>query len=192
MGQKKVPKAVFVEKKKLGILRYDLKNRRIYLVGEIIRGMSRIVERAINLMQKKDPRAPITLCLSSDGGSYPESLEIYQIIRNSRTRVDIIVSDKAFSGASLILQAGKKRIAFHGAKIGFHKALGWPVLSEGPFNYDAYMDMAKEHLEIDTLQRFIYTRRGRPVEKILGFFNLGAQFTVAEAKELKLIDEIMK
>ena len=148
------------KKKKLGILRYDLKNRRIYLVGEVIRGMSRLVEKAIYLMQKKDPRAPIGMFLSSDGGSYPESLEIYQIILNSRARIDVMVADKAFSGASLILQAGKKRIAFPEAKIGFH--------------------------------RFIYTRRGRPVEKILELFNLGAQFTARTAKKLHLIDEIIK
>lgn len=181
-----------LKKKKLGIVRYDLKNRRIYLVGEIIRGMARVVERAISLMQKKDPRAPILFCLSSKGGLYPESLEIYQIIRNSRARIDIIVADKAFSGAFLVLQAGKRRIAFAEAKMGFHKTLCWPLLREGPFNYDDYMDMAKECLEIDTVQRFIFTRRGRPVEKILEFFNLGAKFTAKEAKKLKLIDEIMK
>lgn len=180
------------KKKRLGIVRHDLKNRRIYLVGEVIRGTARIVEKAINLMQKKDQRALITLCLSSEGGLYSESLEIYQIIWNGQAHIDIMVADKAFSGAFLILQAGKKRIAFSGAKMGFHKALGWPDLRKGPFNYDAYMAMAKECLEIDTFQRFIFTRRGRPVKKILELFNLGAQFTAKEAKKFNLIDEIMK
>ena len=164
------------KKKKLGIVKYDLKHRRIYLVGEVVCGMPRLVENAINLMQKKNSRARIGVYLSSKGGLYPECLEIYQIIWNSQTRIDIIAVDKAFSGAFLILQAGKRRMAFPEAIMRFHKAEGMPDL---------------ENTKIDAVQRLIFTARSRPVGKVLQLFHKEAEITAYDARRLRLIDQIL-
>lgn len=179
------------KKKKLGIVKYDLKNRRIYLVGEVVRGMPRLVENAINLMQKKNPRARIGVYLSSRGGLYQESLEIYQIIWNSQARIDVIAVDKAFSGAFLILQAGVKRMTFPEAVMRFHKAEGMPDLENTNLNAEGFFKMAIECTEIDAVQRIIFTVRGRPVRKVLQLFHKEAEITAGEAMRLRLIDQIL-
>lgn len=179
------------KKQKLGIVRYNLKHRRIYLVGEVVCGMSRLVENAINLMQKKNPRARIGVYLSSIGGLYPESLEIYQIIWNSQARIDVIAVDKAFSGAFLILQAGERRMAFPEATMRFHKAEGMPNLKNANLNAEGFFNMAVECIEIDAMQRLIFTVRGRPVRKVLQLFHNEAEITADDAKRLHLIDKIL-
>lgn len=55
---------------------------------------------------------PINLFLTTNGGNVEEALAIYDIIKNSKTPVDIYVLGKCYSAGFVILGAGTHRFAY--------------------------------------------------------------------------------
>ncbi len=97
----------------------DLDNRIIELTGSVSEGMSSVVLRALvrmNLMSHD----PITLYLSSLGGSVYDGLAIYDLIRASPSPVVVYANGKIMSMGVVILLAGDKRYAAKNTRFMMH------------------------------------------------------------------------
>ena len=99
--------------------------KRTVIIDEIIEEEtgSRIVQEMLSLLHD-DETAPITIMISSYGGSVAELFSIYDVIRAARQTciVRTICYGKAYSAASLILASGSKgyRYMYPSAKTMIH------------------------------------------------------------------------
>lgn len=75
---------------------------------------------AKNLLILDTSEGPITIYLNSPGGCLTQSMALYDIIRNCRNYVRIIVVGQACSGASIILQAADERLMCENSYVMIH------------------------------------------------------------------------
>lgn len=85
---------------------YDTKTIEIF--GEIDEEMKKRVVRNLHILDQKT--GAITILLSSEGGSVDQGLEIVDTIKCMQNYVNIIATGEVSSMASVIFQAGDKRI----------------------------------------------------------------------------------
>ena len=100
-----------VEQSGNGERQYDifsrlLKDRIIFLDGEIRDDMADLVVAQLIFLESEDPKKDISLYINSPGGSVTAGLAIYDTMQYIRPDVRTICVGQACSMASLILAAG--------------------------------------------------------------------------------------
>ena len=82
--------------------------------------MSRKFEKAMTVLEYFSRKLPVTVVLSSFGGSYYHGLAIYDRMMDSPCAVTIIATGPVMSMGAIILQAGDKRLLTRNAGILLH------------------------------------------------------------------------
>lgn len=95
-----------------------LPSRSILLAGEVDSDM--LKEFLKNVLVLDQNNEPITIYISSEGGSVDQGKAIYDLIKSRKSHVRGIVVDEASSSASFILQACDERIMFPNSYIMVH------------------------------------------------------------------------
>lgn len=120
-----------VEQSGNGERQYDifsrlLKDRIIFLDGEIRDEMADLVVAQLIFLESEDPKKDISLYINSPGGSVTAGLAIYDTIQYIRPDVRTICVGQACSMASLILAAGTngKRAILPYARVMIHQPFG--------------------------------------------------------------------
>lgn len=120
-----------VEQSGNGERQYDifsrlLKDRIIFLDGEIRDEMADLVVAQLIFLESEDPKKDISLYINSPGGSVTAGLAIYDTIQYIRPDVRTICVGQACSMASLILAAGTKgkRSILPYARVMIHQPFG--------------------------------------------------------------------
>ena len=120
-----------VEQSGNGERQYDifsrlLKDRIIFLDGEIRYDMADLVVAQLILLESEDPKKDISLYINSPGGSVTAGLAIYDTMQYIRPDVRTICVGQACSMASLILAAGApgKRSILPYARVMIHQPFG--------------------------------------------------------------------
>lgn len=120
-----------VEQSGNGERQYDifsrlLKDRIIFLDGEIRDEMADLVVAQLIFLESEDPKKDISLYINSPGGSVTAGLAIYDTIQYIRPDVRTICVGQACSMASLILAAGTtgKRFILPYARVMIHQPFG--------------------------------------------------------------------
>ena len=169
----------------------DIEKRFIFLRGQIKPISAILIENALQRLVKHNASLPICFFISSaEGGDAYASLRIFQMIRHSPLVINTIAVGVVYSGALLILQAGKKRFAVSGTKHNFHMAED-TFLKGQVFNAQRYMAAVDTLMLIDAGQFLIFTERGRPVAEIKRLFRSNAKISAQKALKLNLIDGIV-
>ncbi len=103
-----------------------LKDRIIFLDGEIRDEMADLVVAQLIFLESEDPKKDISLYINSPGGSVTAGLAIYDTIQYIRPDVRTICVGQACSMASLILAAGTngKRAILPYARVMIHQPFG--------------------------------------------------------------------
>ncbi|MBQ2952677.1 MAG: ATP-dependent Clp endopeptidase proteolytic subunit ClpP [Clostridia bacterium] len=122
---------VVVEQTNRGERSYDiysrlLKDRIIFLSGEIHDDMANTVVAQMLFLEMEDPDADICLYINSPGGSITAGMAIYDTMQYIKPQVRTVCIGMAASMGAFLLMAGQKgkRCALPNAEVMIHQPLG--------------------------------------------------------------------
>lgn len=184
-----------IEKERGGERAYDiysrlLKDRIVFVSGEIETNMANTVVAQLLFLEKDDPDADIQMFINSPGGHITAGMAIIDTMNYIKPEVSTTAVGLAASmGTMLLINGAKgKRFALPNSKIHIHQPLGGV---EGQAS-DIAIE-AKEILKIrESLYKMISEQTGRSVSQITKDADRDKYFTATEAKAYGLIDKIIK
>ena len=141
-----------------------LKERVIFIVGEIESHMANLVVAQLLFLESENPEKDLALYINSPGGEVSAGLAIYDTMQFIRPSVSTICVGMAASMGAVLLAGGEKgkRYALPHSRIMIHQPLG------GFHGQAADIDIhAREILETrDRLNKILARHTGQPIEKI--------------------------
>jgi ATP-dependent Clp protease protease subunit len=190
-----IPVPYVIEQTGRGERAYDIYSRllkeRIIFVGTPIDDtVANLVMAQLLYLDAENPSGDIYLYINSPGGIVSSGLAIYDTMQYIKPAVSTICIGMAASMAALILAAGEKgkRFALPHARVMIHQP-------EGAFSGQA-SDIAihaKEVLTIrEVLNKIFAKHTGQAVEKISSDTDRNYFMSAKEAKEYKIIDDIIE
>lgn len=122
---------VVVEQTSRGERSYDiysrlLKDRIIFLLGEVEDHMANLVVAQLLFLESENPDKDISLYINSPGGAVTAGLAIYDTMQFIKPAVSTLCIGQAASAAALLLCAGAegKRYCLPNARVMIHQPLG--------------------------------------------------------------------
>lgn len=166
-----------------------LKDRIIFLGGEVEDNMANTVVAQLLFLEAEDPDKDIYLYINSPGGVVTAGMAICDTMQYIKPDVSTICIGQAASMGSLLLAAGAKgkRFALPNARIMIHQPLGG---ARGQ-STDVQIQ-AKELLRTrQMLNGILAERTGRSIEEIEADTERDNFMSAAEAVEYGLIDKVI-
>lgn len=183
-----------IEKDREGERAYDiysrlLKDRIIFVTGEIDIEMANIIVAQLLFLEKENPDEPIQMFINSQGGMITAGMAILDTMNYIKCDISTIAVGLAASMGSILLANGKKgqRFALPNSKILIHQPLGG---AEGQASDIAIA--AEQIIKSRTiLYEFLAEKTGRSIKEIEKDADRDKYFTAKEAKEYGLIDKVI-
>lgn len=126
--------------------------------------------------------------INSGGGDVYAGVEIYNMLKTSDKDITTVITGRASSIASIIAQAGEKRLMFNNSQILSHRA--W-TFHYG--NCNDFLDMAEELERVDANLRTIYMKHYKGTEQeLINLMNEDRHMNAQEALEQGFIDEVIE
>ena len=184
-----------IEKSMHGERAYDiysrlLKERIVFLSGQINDGLANTVIAQLLFLEHEDPKKDIQLYINSPGGSVSAGLAICDTIQYIKPDVSTICVGMAASMGAVLLGAGKKgkRFALPNAEIMLHQVMG------GAEGQAVDVEISAKHIiKIkEKLNQILAKHTGQPISKIDKDTDRDYYMSAGEAKEYGLIDEMVK
>jgi len=185
---------IVVEQTSKGERSYDiysrlLKDRIIFVTGEIEDQMADLIIAQLLFLESEDPDKDIHLYINSPGGSVSAGLAIYDTMQYIRPDVSTICVGMAASMASVLLAAGSrgKRFALPHSRVMIHQPLGGAQGQASDIEIHA-----REILRIrEEMNQILARHTGQSPEKIQADTERDHFMTAAEAKAYGLVDEVV-
>lgn len=171
-----------------------LKERIIYLEGEINFSMVNKLEKMLLWIVTQDKTEEITVYLNSGGGFVGAGLDMYYLFKHfidKGTPITIIVTQRANSMAVISLQAATIRKALKSTTFYLHYSILTVEKEWNEFEEKAEKELVGIKNSQEEIWRIISTRATADIEKIKQLYKERKQVSSQEAKELGLIDEIL-
>jgi ATP-dependent Clp protease, protease subunit len=184
-----------VEQTSRGERSYDiysrlLKERIIFLTGQVFEEMSALVCAQLLFLESENPSKDISFYINSPGGVVTSGLAIYDTMQYIRSPVSTVCIGQAASMGSLLLAAGAagKRFALPNARIMVHQPSGGAQGQATDIEIQA-----REILRIRQRLNEIYVRHtGQTLEKIESKLERDSFMSAQEALEFGLIDQVVE
>ncbi len=184
-----------VEQTSRGERSYDifsrlLKERIIFVSGEVNDAMADLVIAQLLFLEAEDPNADINMYINSPGGHVTSGLAIFDTMNHIKPDVSTICVGLAASMGAILLTAGAKgkRFALPNADIMIHQPLGG---SQG--QAEDIRIQAEKILETrDRLNKILSERTNQPIEKISKDTDRDFYMNASEAVEYGLIDQVLE
>ncbi len=185
---------IVVEQSNRGERSYDiysrlLKDRIVFVTGEIDDAMANLVIAQLLFLESEDPDKDIHLYINSPGGSVSAGLAIYDTMQYIKPDVSTICMGMAASMASVLLAAGApgKRFALPYSRVMIHQPLG------GVQGQASEIEItAREILRLrDEMNGILASHTGQTKEKIAQDTDRDNYMSSQQAKEYGLIDEVV-
>ena len=185
---------IVVEQSNRGERSYDiysrlLKDRIVFVPGEIDDTMANLVIAQLLFLESEDPDKDIHLYINSPGGSVSAGLAIYDTMQYIKPDVSTICMGMAASMASVLLAAGApgKRFALPYSRVMIHQPLG------GVQGQASEIEItAREILRLrDEMNGILASHTGQTKEKIAQDTDRDNYMSSQQAKEYGLIDEVV-
>ena len=184
-----------IEQTKNGERSYDiysrlLKDRIIFLSGEIDGSVADVVVAQLLFLEAEDPDKDIMLYINSPGGEVTAGMAIYDTMNYIKAPVSTIVIGMAASMAAVLLAAGEKgkRIALPNAEIMIHQPLGGAKGQATDIAIQAEQIIKTKN----KLNDILACCTGRSIEQIRADVERDHYLSAQEALEYGLIDNIIK
>lgn len=181
-----------VEQQANGERAYDifsrmLKDRVIFINGEIYTEMSHLVVAQLLFLEAEDPEKPIFMYINSPGGVITAGMAIHDTMKYISCPVTTICTGMAASMGAFLLASGDTRLALPNAEIMIHQPLG------GTQGQATDIAIHAEHiLKLkDKLNRKLAEYTGQPLEKIQADTERDNYMTAQQAKDYGLVDSIV-
>ncbi len=142
-----------------------LKERIIFLSGEVNDQMADLIVAQLLFLESEDPKKDIQIYINSPGGSVSAGLAIYDTIQYIKPDVSTICIGRAASMGAFLLTSGAKgkRFALPNADIMIHQPLGG---AQG--QAEDIKIQAEKILQVRaTLNEILAKRTGQPLKKII-------------------------
>ena len=166
-----------------------LKDRIIFIDGEINDTTADIVVAQILYLESEYPEKEISIYINSPGGSVTAGLAIYDTMQYVRCPIQTICMGQAASMGAVLLAGGSKgkRFALPSSRIMIHQPWGG---AEGQA-----VDISIQAKEIGRLKKltieFFAENTGNSYDKIANDMERDFFMSAEEAKEYGIIDQIM-
>ncbi|MDD5455410.1 MAG: ATP-dependent Clp endopeptidase proteolytic subunit ClpP [Candidatus Margulisbacteria bacterium] len=166
-----------------------LKERIIFLGGEIDDHTANLVVSQLLFLQAENPEKDIYMYINSPGGVVTAGLAIYDTMRYIKTPVSTICFGQAASMGAVLLASGTKgkRFALPSSRIMIHQPLGG---AQGQAT-----DIEIQTKEILRMKKYLndilVDSTGKPLETIQKDTDRDFFLSAEEAKEYGLIDEVL-
>ena len=185
---------IVIEKTGNGERSYDiysrlLKDRIVFLDGEINDLTADLVVAQLLFLESQDPERDISLYINSPGGIVTAGLAIYDTIKYIKPDVQTICIGQAASMAAVILAGGAKgkRFALPSGRVMMHQPWGGAEGQAKDINIQA-----KEILRLKKmLTGYIAKDTGKSVESVAADLERDNFMSASEAKEYGVIDKVM-
>ena len=182
-----------VEQTNRGERSYDiysrlLKDRIVFLSGEIEDNMANLVVAQLLFLEMEDPDADISLYINSPGGSVTAGMAIYDTMQYIKPQVRTVCVGMAASMGAFLLMAGEKgkRLALPNAEVMIHQPLGG---AQGQATDVAIR--AEWLLKTKTkMTKMMADMTGQPLDKVKADVERDYFMDAEEALKYGIIDEI--
>ena len=183
-----------VEQSNKGERAYDiysrlLKERIIFLTGQINDNIASLVTAQLLFLEAEDPKKEIYLYINSPGGLVTAGLGIYDTMQYVKPEISTLCMGQAASMGSFLLAAGSKgkRFSLPNSRIMVHQP------SAGFQGQATDIEIhAKEVLSLKKRLNEIYSKHtGKSVEEIKSALERDNFMTAETAKSFGLIDEVV-
>ncbi|MFA5699105.1 MAG: ATP-dependent Clp endopeptidase proteolytic subunit ClpP [Sphaerochaeta sp.] len=189
------PIPMVVEQSGVGERAYDifsrlLKDRIIFLDGEIGDAMADLVVAQLLFLESEDPNKDISLYINSPGGSVTAGLAIYDTMQYLHSDVQTICMGQAASMGALLLTAGAagKRFILPSARVMIHQPWGGV---QGQSS-----DISIHAKEIGRLKRLtteiIAKHTNKAFEEVARDVERDFFLSAEEAKAYGIVDQVME
>lgn len=186
---------IVVEQTSQGERSYDiysrlLKDRIIFVTGEIEDHMANLIIAQLLFLESEDPDKDVHLYINSPGGSVSAGLAIYDTMQYIRPDVSTICVGMAASMASVLLAAGTKgkRFALPHSRVMIHQPLGG---AQGQATDIAIH--AREILRVrEEMNNILALHTGKTPAQIQEDTERDHFMTSMEAKEYGLVDQVVE
>ena len=186
---------IVVEQSSKGERAYDiysrlLKERIIFLTGQINDNVASLVTAQLLFLEAEDPKKEIYLYINSPGGLVTAGLGIYDTMQYVKPDISTLCIGQAASMGSFLLSAGKKgkRFSLPNSRIMVHQP------SAGFQGQATDIEIhANEVLSLKKRLNEIYSKHtGKSVDEIKSALERDNFMTADAAKSFGLIDEVVE
>ena len=167
-----------------------LKDRIIFLQGEIDDDSANLIVAQMLFLQFDDPKADIHLYINSPGGSVTAGMSVYDTMHYVTCDVATYCIGMAASMGATLLAAGTKgkRFALPHAKVMVHQPWSQGIGGQAS---DVEIEMKEILREKRRLNEILAKHTGQPLEGVEAETERNRYFTAQEAKEFGLVDEVL-
>jgi len=183
-----------IDKNQPGVMALDihsllLKDRVIFLTGEIDEKKSDLVVAQLLFLESQDPQADIWMYVNSPGGHITAGMAIYDTMQFIGPDVVTVCMGQAASMGALLLAAGapKKRFALPNSRIMIHQPLGG---ASGPATEVEIQTQEILRLK-KRLNEILVHHTGQSLDKVTRDTERDFYLSAAEAKNYGLIDKVI-
>ena len=182
-----------VEQTNRGERSYDiysrlLKDRIVFLGGEIDDNVANLVVAQLLFLEMEDPDADISLYINSPGGSITAGMAIYDTMQYIKPQVRTVCVGMAASMAAFLLMAGEKgkRLALPNSEVMIHQPLG------GAQGQATDVQIRAEWLLKTKVKmtQMMADMTGQPIDKVKADVERDYFMSAREALDYGIIDEI--
>ena len=167
-----------------------LKERVIFLVGQVEDYMANLVVAQLLFLESENPDKDIHLYINSPGGAVTAGLAIYDTMQFIKPDVSTMCLGQAASMGALLLAGGAagKRFCLPHSRMMIHQPLG------GFQGQASDIDIhAREILLVkDRLNKILSKHTGQPIEKIQNDTDRDNFMSGADAKAYGLVDRVLE
>lgn len=183
-----------VEKTGNGERSYDifsrlLKDRIIFIDGEINDTMADLVVAQILFLESENPEKDISIYINSPGGSVTAGLAIYDTMKYVKCNIQTICMGQAASMAAILLAGGTKgkRYALPSSRVMIHQPRGGVEGQESDISI-----LAKEIIRLKKLSiEYLANDTEKNIDKIAEDIERDFYMSAQEAENYGIVDHVM-
>ena len=167
-----------------------LKERIIFIDGEINDASADIVVAQILFLESENPDKDISIYINSPGGSVTAGLAIYDTMQYVKCDIQTICMGQAASMAAILLAGGTpgKRFALPSSRVMIHQPRGGVEGQESDISI-----LAKEIIRLKKLSiQYLAKQTNKSIEDVSKDIERDFYMSAEDAKEYGIVDHVMQ
>ncbi len=166
-----------------------LKERVVFLVGEVNDHMANLVIAQLLFLESENPEKDISLYINSPGGSVSAGMAIYDTMNFIKPDVSTLCMGMAASMGAFLLSSGAKgkRFCLPNSKVMIHQPLG------GARGQATEIEIAAREIikTREQLNKILAENTGQPLSRIENDTERDYYRSAQEAKDYGLVDQVI-
>jgi ATP-dependent Clp protease protease subunit len=164
-----------------------LKERIIFLIGEVNDYSANIIVAQMLFLQAEDPKKPINLYINSPGGSVTAGMSVYDTMKFVTNEIHTLCLGQAASMGAFLLSSGDVRRTLPHSRIMIHQPLGG--FRGQATDMQIHMDEMNQIKHL--LNKILAKNTGKTIKEIEADTNRDYFMSGDEAKKYGLVDEVI-